>query len=414
MTLENLTKNGYIYPKDYILNYIVNNNSQDNTEIIKIINELKNRKMIEVEYKNVTRYNSSILNKNVNYIQKNHKINKNSMNYKIIDNTKQEMIRQEISEEEKKIKEKIMNAIINKDKNIIATLDKKIRFQLNILAPTNIDKIKNELDEIKKQNPDHIDLMGNLIFDKASSEYKYTKIYAELCKYLSEDKINGMKFRSKIIELIKNSFYNNDFTSINKKNIENMNEEEKQIYKDKKKKKIMGNILFISELIVIEFIKPQVIFFCSSTLLTKFFDDYNKTNKELDFPTINILVEKSEKYEIHIESLIKLLENIGKYFLILSEKKILDNPELKKSKKSKSILSSVDNNSFLLSIDSICQQIINGNFDVNISIKSDNIDTENIFESLNIVKTKIPNLSTRIKSLITNLQEKKKNNWTLP
>lgn len=77
------------------------------------------------------------------------------------------------------------------------------------------------------------------------------------------------------------------------------------------KKKIMGNIKFIAELILSKVLKKSVMKYCISQLLYTFLTNYYayKKNKEL----------KNSTYDYYYEAVIEFIENVGERIETIDE-----------------------------------------------------------------------------------------------
>lgn len=82
-----------------------------------------------------------------------------------------------------------------RSRTVIDEETRLFKVTLNKLAPTNYDKLSEELRKMIK--PDLIDDLSQFIMDRASVETKYLPVYADLSRDLSRDCI---EFKRRLIE----------------------------------------------------------------------------------------------------------------------------------------------------------------------------------------------------------------------
>lgn len=125
----------------------------------------------------------------------------------------------------------------------------EIRNSLNKLTPDNYEIIKQELLQKVTNSQEKCEFLVKKIIEKAWSEPKYTKVYAQLCSFLQsakelelEEESNGRKDSTrpkKKKNMFKSSLLGNIQNCFEQKLSEEKEEESAKI---KKKKKLLGGI----------------------------------------------------------------------------------------------------------------------------------------------------------------------------
>jgi MIF4G domain len=128
-------------------------------------------------------------------------------------------------------------------------LTKTLKSLLNKLTPTNFDSIRMKISEVF--NEDVSINFSNLLLSKACIEVKYSETYAKLCKNLVD---NFFYFKGSILAACQEVFFSKALNSDD--SIEN-------------KKKKLGYVNFIGQLLNIKVITPKIILFCCEELLKK-------------------------------------------------------------------------------------------------------------------------------------------------
>lgn len=159
----------------------------------------------------------------------------------------------------------------------------KVKLKLNILTLDNFERVK---EEILSQCQEDMETVTMAIFLKAQKEAKYSRLYANLCQYLTFQElqtkgidINKLKgkqitkrqkestFRNKLLEECKTVFQeffdeNKDEDETEKKEEEppakELTQEERELEQTKYKKRLMGNIQFVGELFNMDLISRNV------------------------------------------------------------------------------------------------------------------------------------------------------------
>ena len=181
-------------------------------------------------------------------------------------------------------------------------IKKELRELLNIMTKDNFEEIKIKILEIIKNNIENQDKFLEIIFLKSLLEKSYVAIYAKLIKELNKElpqkieKNNSKKkpgknktiFRGKLLEKCKN------ILKYEKKNvldnlIKEENEQEKEI---KIKKIILGDALFISELIIIKMLSKKAACDCIDYLFKKYFEGKDAKLKLINIQAIIIFLDK--------------------------------------------------------------------------------------------------------------------------
>ena len=204
--------------------------------------------------------------------------------------------------------------------NNIDPTKKQLRELLNILTKDNYEDIKNNIIEIIKPNVDDQVKFIEVFFPKACMETSYVSTYAKLCKDLNKElpqkskskedgkdsKKPSSEFRTKLVLKCKKIFQGKNYDEFIK--VRNPDE-----YQLKLKKFILGNIIFITELIKVKQLSKKAGFQCIYHLFHEYKSENDKVLKK-----------------IHILAIINLVENLGA--LIHSEEKNIKKEELQSYK----------------------------------------------------------------------------------
>ena len=182
-------------------------------------------------------------------------------------------------------------------------IKKELRELLNIMTKDNFEEIKLKILEIIKDNMENQDKFLEIIFLKSLLEKSYVTIYAKLIKDLNKelpqkkDKKNNSRkkpgkistiFREKLLEKCKNILKFEEKNFLNQL-IKEENEQEREI---KMKKIILGDALFISELISIKILSKKAGCECIDYLFKKYKEGNNKKLKLINIQAIIIFLDK--------------------------------------------------------------------------------------------------------------------------
>lgn len=90
------------------------------------------------------------------------------------------------TEEEKTISQqaKVQTERLTSEKSDLEVQQRSIKVTLNKLSLDNFHKLKERLLDLAKESDATMQIMTKMVFEKAFSQAKYTKLYAELCLYL--------------------------------------------------------------------------------------------------------------------------------------------------------------------------------------------------------------------------------------
>lgn len=158
-------------------------------------------------------------------------------------------------------------------------IHRKVRGILNKLTPEKFQKLTDDLLKIDLNSPIVLKGVILLIFEKALDEPKYSSMYAQLCKRLSnevqnfeyDDKKNST-FLSILLSVCHDKFNNrlsecNDFPNgFNHLQPVHLDEEERKYIT---KQKMLGNVKFIGELFKLGILHDAVLHKCIQELLSK-------------------------------------------------------------------------------------------------------------------------------------------------
>ena len=165
---------------------------------------------------------------------------------------------------------------------------------LNIVTVDNFDIILNQLLKFLNNSEEKQFIFIEVIIEKAFVENSFVVLYAKLCRVLCEV-IGGKRqdecyLRRKLFEEVKNAF----------DKLED-NENDKELIIDEyysNKKKLLGLINLIVELIEVKILSQKLGFYCLNSLYNKYIESNNKS-------------EYSFKY-INLETIIFFLSKFGK------------------------------------------------------------------------------------------------------
>lgn len=172
-----------------------------------------------------------------------------------------------------------------------------------------------------------------------------------------------------------------------------MTKEELSEYYDRKKKKILGNVNFIGELVLEKFIVLDIVRIIFNSLINKYLEEYNNYQKSEVKPF-------NKSHEDNLEGLIKFIEIIGK---TVEEKEKTKMPDEKKSHEMVTIFE--DNLLFAHSELAVDEPLP--------PLPMDPISLPDLFKILDIILDRSA-LSPRLASLIKNLNHRRENNWDAP
>lgn len=148
---------------------------------------------------------------------------------------------------------------------------RKVRGILNKLTPEKFQKLSDDLLRIELSSSVILKGVILLIFDKALDEPKYSSMYAQLCKRLSEEAPNfeppnrPCTFRVLLLNKCKAEFENRAATLDQYGHGDNSLEEEER--RQLAKRKMLGNIKFIGELGKLEILAEGILHRCIQELL---------------------------------------------------------------------------------------------------------------------------------------------------
>lgn len=373
-----------------LMKYILEKNTAVSISPIKDIYEKMINRKSRAEKNNYSkvyhRNKNDHMSKQNDYILRHNELLKTNNEEKII-------LRYEKSEREKTLEKEIscesgkwLDSIkINDDDK--KKIEREIKLTLNKLTYDNFDGILPDIKNIIIKNIISVKMLSDAIINKAMVEHKYTGLYAKLCEELCKleieknveiknHKSKNNIFKKSLMEKLQSIFENDEnFIKTNKINTEDISHID-----EIKKKKISGLMKFIAELAIKKVLSNKIIQYCTMSIFEKFFKEYieknnNKTN--------------NDTYEIILEMLILLYENVG---MIVDDKKEIE---------------TIDEN--------IANIMLKPTLHLNISEilkKYENIKIWEIFMILEMIRL-YGNISDRMKLLIKNLQDKKKNKWAV-
>ena len=180
-------------------------------------------------------------------------------------------------------------------------IKKELRELLNKMTKDNYDQIKIKILELIKDKIENQDKLIDIIFLKSLLEKSYVSLYAKLCKDLNKElpqKVDNEKnnkkrvkkslFREKLLDKCK-EMVKYEEKNIFEEYIKEDNEEEREL---KIKKIILGNALFITELINIKLLAKRAACDCINYLFKKYDEGKDNKLKLLNIQTIIIFIDK--------------------------------------------------------------------------------------------------------------------------
>lgn len=203
-------------------------------------------------------------------------------------------------------------------------LRKEISLKLLQLAPESLQKVLKDLQQMC-QEYDVCQIIVEMVIVRAWSQQKYSKLYADLISLLGNNEYtwaegeagtkgkleNGKKkFKSLVIQKIKKEFLDG-FNNFKNKMIKldgdkNRDSDDRFNSYNKAKKKLKGNINFISDLYLIKYLPHKVIRFICYKLTLEFTKESIKFLDEEEIGTL-----QTPMHEEYVEALIDLLSNSG-------------------------------------------------------------------------------------------------------
>ena len=213
-------------------------------------------------------------------------------------NNMNQWARKDMTNEIKIAENYIKELNLNMKKN---TIKHDITSILNTLTVDNFNDVKNKLIDLLNGNNENKDKLIEVILEKCIIENGYVILYAQLCKELINyfESKNDIYLKSKLIEACKNSFDKIE----NEIDFKIILDDEQYYYQ---KKKILGNINLIADLIDVKILSQKIGFYCINSL----YDRFSKSNNNN---------EKSMKF-INLESLISFLSKFGKIIIKRNKK----------------------------------------------------------------------------------------------
>ena len=183
----------------------------------------------------------------------------------------------------------------------------EIVFWLNKITVDIYDEVRDGIFNIIKDNIDYQIKLVEVLFKKALTEKYFVNLYAKLCKDFdeilpqkvenSEAKKSASVFRKNLLDKSKQIF---SFESIEKDK-----EEDKDVKIDNYKKYILGNVIFITELIQTKVMTKNVADQCLAALFKKLTAEEEKKEVDLEFRKI--------KQHLIIEGIVIILDRFGTF-----------------------------------------------------------------------------------------------------
>ena len=229
--------------------------------------------------------------------------------------------RKDMSKENELAKNFIKELNLNMEKN---SIKHDITSILNTLTVDNFNDVKEKLFNILNNNNDNQDKLIEVILEKCIIEKGYIILYAKLCKELIKILNDKNYLKNKLIEACKNSFdkAENEFNS-------NINLNEDQFYH--LKKKILGYINLIAELIDVKILTQEIGFYYINKLYDKYTQLNNSNKENIKFINLEAIITFLSKFGKIIikrnkdDNLIKLNNFISEKICIIKDKEKIPN-----------------------------------------------------------------------------------------
>ena len=167
---------------------------------------------------------------------------------------------------------------------------KQLNFILNKLTMKTFEKLSNEMLELITTE-EILREFANMIYEKAINEHSFSRLYADLCDYLSTKDLSfntENNLRKFVLNRCQSEFENKSSLDKTNKTNEQIMEEEFYI-----KRKIIGNIILVGELFCLGVINYRILKICLERLMPN-------SDQEID--------------PENVEALCKLLTNTGAKF----------------------------------------------------------------------------------------------------
>ena len=192
--------------------------------------------------------------------------------------------------EEAENNKKVFDELSKKD-----VIKKELREILNSMTKDNYEEKKLKILELIKDKIENQNKFLEIIFLKSILEKSYVILYAKLCKDLnkelpqkSETRKTSSIFRQNLLEKCKEMLKFEE-----KKNFdEYVKEADEQEKNNKIKKIILGNALFISELVNIKLLSKKAAYECIDYLFKRFNENKNNDIKLINIQAIIIFIDK--------------------------------------------------------------------------------------------------------------------------
>ena len=270
-------------------------NYQLPNKVIEHCKDLNNPSyLLNINLKSSEKKKSQISKIEKNKIKEKEEIKFNENN----ENNISQWARKDMSKENEKAENYIKELNYQMEKNFIKH---DIISILNTLTLDNFNNVKNKLFNLLNKNNDNQQKFIEVILEKSIIENCYVILYAKLCKELINNLNvkNECYLKNKLIEACKSSFDKIDY-EINSKSILN----DEQYYNQKKK--ILGNINLIADLIDVKILSQKIGFYCINTLYDRYLLLKNKNEKSMKF--------------IYLEAIITFLSKYGKIIIKRNKK----------------------------------------------------------------------------------------------
>ena len=282
----------YTYDYEYIKNFQNFEKSKDtdllNIDVLEHINQIEEDiKLIKMEHylDNKICKNSFYSNCNTSKSSSSSLSNINPLSLEIWarpDYTKEN--------EEAENNKKVFDELSKKD-----VIKKELREILNSMTKDNYEEKKLKILELIKDKIENQNKFLEIIFLKSILEKSYVILYAKLCKDLnkelpqkSETRKTSSIFRQNLLEKCKEMLKFEEKINFD----EYVKEADEQEKNNKIKKIILGNALFISELVNIKMLSKKAAYECIDYLFKRFNENKNNDIKLINIQAIIIFIDK--------------------------------------------------------------------------------------------------------------------------
>lgn len=147
-------------------------------------------------------------------------------------------------------------------------VERTMKSILNKLTVEKFDALYTQLQQCGLRTSSHVESLVAEVFEKATVQHHFIPMYADLCARLNawfekEGTPGNCNFRKVLLDQCQSQFEK----SLEPMKLTSTDEEEREEEAARYKKRMLGNIRFVGELLVRKMLSPKVLIGCSSELL---------------------------------------------------------------------------------------------------------------------------------------------------